>query len=356
VILNATALELVPADPANPGQARKPIGGVRVTTQGSKTFTVSARAFVLAAGGIETARLLLLSNKVYPAGAGNEADLVGRYFSDHLWIKEAAYVRFAKDGLQAPLYFDETALAGARIFAAITSRPELLKSEGIGAFRLVLAPSRMSNEGNDSLRTVASQLGHGKVPDHLGDHISNVIADFDVIADSAYKTITGAKYGWIKENGSGPYKGAFVDLNFEQRPNRESRVLLDETLDANGQRRVRLDWRFTETDRHTATRALDIAAHEFGRIGLGRTRVRLDLANGAPWPRELISSDHHSGTARMSDSPASGVVDQHCRVHSTENLYVAGSAVFPTTGYANPTLTIVALALKLSDHLAQTLT
>ena len=95
-----------------------------------------------------------------------------------------------------------------------------------------------------------------------------------------------------------------------------------------------------------------MAAREFGRIGLGRTRIRLDLANGADWPIEIKGSDHHSGTARMSSSPKTGVVgSKDCRVHSTENLYVAGSAVFPTIGYANPTLTITALAVRLADHL-----
>jgi choline dehydrogenase-like flavoprotein len=128
-------------------------------------------------------------------------------------------------------------------------------------------------------------------------------------------------------------------------------VLLDTIRDAHGQRRIRLDWRLTDTDRRTATRALDVASAEFGRIGLGRMRIRLDLTNGADWPSEIKGSDHHSGTARMSSSPKKGVVDSDCRVHSTENLYVAGSAVFPTIGYANPTLTIVALALRLADHL-----
>ena len=65
--------------------------------------------------------------------------------------------------------------------------------------------------------------------------------------------------------------------------------------------------------------------------------------------------DHHSGTARMSETPKSGVVDANCRVHSVQNLYVAGSAVFPTIGYANPTLTIVALALRLADRIERLL-
>ena len=316
---------------------------------------MSARAFVVAAGGIETARLLLLSDKVHPAGAGNETDLVGRYFMDHPWFTEAGYLRFSSDGLQAPLYFDQTPLAGARIFGAIAPSPALLERENIGGFRIVLRPSRTSTAGADSVRAVATDLQHGSIPDNLGEHLGNIFSDLGVLADSAYKTITGSKKGWITDDGEGLYKGASIDLNFEQFPNRNSRVLLDTSLDAYGQRRVRLDWRLSEADRRTATRALDIAAHEFNRIGIGRTRIRLDLSNNAPWPSELTGSDHHSGTARMSETIETGVVNADCRVHSTENLYIAGSAVFPTTGFANPTMTIVALASRLASHLEKVL-
>jgi choline dehydrogenase-like flavoprotein len=205
------------------------------------------------------------------------------------------------------------------------------------------------------MREMAGQLRHGALPDNLSEHLSNIWSDLDVIADSAYKTITGSKQGWLTQDEKTPYKGAFVDLSFEPRPNRDSRVMLDTAQDAYGQRRVKLDWRLTDTERHTATRALDIVAHEFGRLGLGRTRIRMDVANGGAWPGEMKGSDHHSGTARMSETPATGVVDANCRVHSVDNLYVAGSAVFPTIGNANPTLTIVALALRLADHLERVL-
>ena len=355
VILDSTVLELLPAA-ANPGQQRKSIGTVRVATKGNKIFTVSARLFVLALGGIETARLMLLSDKVHPAGAGNENDLVGRYFMDHPWMTEGGYLRFANDGVKAPLYFGQNSLAGARIFATITASPELLEQERIGGFRILLVPSRTSTAGADSVRTLMSDLRRGAMPTDLSEHLSNILSDFDVLADTAYKTMTGSTKGWINTDESGPYRGAFVDLNFEQRPNRDSRVLLDNALDANGQRRIRVDWRLNETDKRTATRALDLVAHEFGRIGLGRTRIRLDLANGAPWPGELMGSDHHTGTARMAENPKMGVVDGNCRVHSTTNLYVAGSATFPTGGYTNPTMTIVALAARLADHLQSRLT
>lgn len=100
---------------------------------------------------------------------------------------------------------------------------------------------------------------------------------------------------------------------------------------------------------------MELAASEFARIGLGRTRIRLNLDSSAEWPSDMSGSRHHLGTARMAGDPRRGVVDADCRVHSVENLFIAGGAVFATAGYANPTLTIVALALRLSDHLRDVL-
>src|SRR5262249_29726298 len=156
------------------------IGTVRVTTKGGKVFTVAAPLFVVAMGGIETARLLLLSDKIHPAGAGNENDLVGRYYMDHPWMTAGGYLRFAKAGYNTPLYFDQTPVAGARIFGTIMGTPALLQREHIGGFRILLTASRISNAGADSVRTVVNDLRHGKISTDLSDHLSNIVSDFDV--------------------------------------------------------------------------------------------------------------------------------------------------------------------------------
>lgn len=351
VILDATALELLPAPGHHVDQSRKQIAGVRASSIAGKPFEVTARATVVAAGGIESARLLLLSDKISPNGAGNEGDLVGRYFMDHVWLRYGSYLRFAQEGLNLPFYFDYTKLAGGRVFATIAPTRSLMEKEGIANFRIWLTPSRISTEGNDSAHVIMNAIRHGTLPDHFFHHLGNVLSQLDVLADNAYKTITGSKIGFVSGSKSAPYDGAWVDLNFEQQPNPNSRVKLGTERDALGQRRVQLDWRLTDVDRRTATRAFDIAAHEFGRLGLGRTRTSFEFTKTGEWPSTIMGSDHHIGTARMSNDPKTGVVDANCRVHSTANLYVAGSAVFPTGGFANPTLTIVALALRLAEHL-----
>ena len=139
----------------------------------------------------------------------------------------------------------------------------------------------------------------------------------------------------------------------EQAPNPDSRIALSTYRDALGLRRARVDWRLTDLDRRTLQVAAQTVALELGRLNLGRVHVPEWLLDQQPdWDRELADYNHHMGATRMASDPARGVVDRDCRVHDVHNLYIAGSSVFPTAGHVNPTLTIVALALRLADRLA----
>jgi choline dehydrogenase-like flavoprotein len=139
----------------------------------------------------------------------------------------------------------------------------------------------------------------------------------------------------------------------EQAPNPASRVTLSSERDALGMPRVRLDWRLTELDHRSFRAFYEVLGRELGRAGVGRLQMRdwVLEAPTAPWPPSLGGGWHHMGTTRMSRDPKQGVVDVNCRVHGVANLYVAGAAVYPTAGCVNPTLTLVAMTLRLSDHL-----
>jgi len=354
VLLNATALELLLSNESSINSSVKKISGVLASTLEKKQFTINSRATVTAVGGIETSRLLLLSDKIHPQGAGNEYDLVGRYFMDHPWLRSISYLRFQQPGINWPLYFNETKLASTRIFGTLIPAPELKKSKKIGGFRIWLQPSSTSTAGIESARTIINDVKQGHLTDHLGEHISNLYADANIIADATYKTLFQVSKSPFKQetNSNSPYLGSFIDLNIEQRPNPNSRLTLDTSTDALDQRQIKLDLQLHETDWHTTTTALNTVAQEFGRINAGRVYIPTEFMSNEPnWPQLITSSNHHMGGARMASDPKRGVVNADCRVHSTDNLYVAGSAVFPTSGYANPTLTIVALSLKLAAHL-----
>jgi choline dehydrogenase-like flavoprotein len=126
---------------------------------------------------------------------------------------------------------------------------------------------------------------------------------------------------------------------------------LSDTRDEFDQRRTKLSLHFSEEDRIAAGRFVRAVSRTFGLVGIGRVRSFI-AERFAPWPPRKISwGNHHMGTTRMSDDPKRGVVDKNLRMHSVSNVFIAGSSVFPTGGHVPPTLTIVALSLRLADHL-----
>jgi choline dehydrogenase-like flavoprotein len=145
-------------------------------------------------------------------------------------------------------------------------------------------------------------------------------------------------------------------LESEQAPDPSSRVMLSADRDSFGMRKAVLDWRLNDLDKRTCAAVLEAMANEIGRQGWGRVKVsEWLLSNETAWPKDLEGGHHHMGTTRMADDPKRGVVDRDCKVHGISNLYILGSSVFATGGYANPSFTIIALALRLADHLRRTL-
>jgi choline dehydrogenase-like flavoprotein len=347
VWLNANAVDLR-TDPT-----ASTVDHVRAACLGGPGFSVRARYVVLATGGLENARILLLSNRVQPAGLGNTHDLVGRYFMDHPYFPYAAVARYAKPNPSIPYV---PPLPGKQVFATLATGdesglPGQDDAEGIARFQILLSGSHRIIDGVDSLKTITSGLSHFAVPAHLWDHLGNILRDRDAVADSLYRTVTGRHTSPfpVRMDQDGPVTGAGMDILLEQAPSKDSRVTLSPERDALGQNRIILDWRLGEIERRTYRKAQTMVGLEFGRLGIGRVHATPLPDRG--WPSNILGANHHMGTTRMSDDPKTGVVDAACRMHGVANLYVAGSSVFPTSGYANPTLTIVAMALRLGDEL-----
>jgi choline dehydrogenase-like flavoprotein len=348
VHLHANATELL-----TDAEARR-VERVSVRSLDGGSFSVTAREVVLATGGLENARLLLLSRRTRATGLGNGDDMVGRYFMDHPWVPLAGLVRFTAP--VPPLLLGEQPLRGTSAFASLYPSPALLRlpRDPIGNFRAVFTPLARVSEGLDSLRALLGAAAGLTWPADAWAHLGRILADADLAADRMYRRLTGAATSpfTTPPRLGAPPRGAIIDLNLEQAPNPDSRVTLGHDRDALGQPRLVVDWRLGETERRTFAAALHLLGLEFGRLGLGRVNV----AAAETWPpADLRGSRHHMGTTRMSTSPRSGVVDSDCRVHGMANLSIAGSSVFPTSGPANPTLTIVALALRLADSLRRRL-
>jgi choline dehydrogenase-like flavoprotein len=206
-----------------------------------------------------------------------------------------------------------------------------------------LAPMRSETRarGVSSLKKIMRSIGERNVPDDFGTHLMQVITDVDEIFNAAYRKVV--------RRGPIIVKTWFWS---ECSPDPDSRVTLTDERDALGLRRIRLDWRIPQAFTRTYVRMHELLGQELGRAGIGR----LQMLHAEPGedPREHVaSSAHHMGTTRMHVDPRKGVVDANCRLHGIENLYVAGSSVFPTCGQSAATFTIVALALRLADHLKQ---
>jgi len=261
-----------------------------VRTLDGREGRVAADLAVLACGGIETPRLLLNSDAQLRHGIGNAGDHVGRYFMEHPHLPVSGLELRERDWFRC--FLERGAYDDDRQFL----------------MALGLSPAKQATE-----RVLNARAHIYRTPD-MSDH-------------------------------EAPRLGLFL----EQAPSRHSRVTLSNQRDALGMRRVRLDWRLTDLDWRTHETTGQLLAREFERLGAGH--VREGVRSRRRDTKQVLYSNHHLGTTRMSALPADGVVDPDCRVHDIANLYIAGGGVFPTVSWANPTFTVVALTLRLAEHL-----
>lgn len=350
VYLNANVARL--ATDANATRVNE----VDVAVRPGSRFRVRSAYFVLATGGLEVPRLLLVSNDAIGAGLGNRHDLVGRYFMEHLQFRPFGTLVFTKRLPRSSLFFGDRCKAcnDGPVFATLAPTVDRMREEGLTNFRIDLVPrDDQYSEWRHSYDVLKAAARQGVLPDNLGSHVGSMITHMDDLLIEGYCDVAG-----LHRDGGGPTPAdpvyANLGISCEPTPNRESRVTLDDDLDALGGRRIVLDWRIKEQDVRIIRRAMEIGALKIGELGIGRANVpMLDVEEW--WHNRLEGGHHHSGTARMSSNPREGVVDKDCRVHDVENLYVASSAVFSTVGYANPTLTIVALSIRVADHIKRRL-
>ena len=297
---------------------------LQVATLTGKRLTVSAPVYVLAAGGVENARLMLVSNSVHKTGLGNGSDCVGRYFMEHP-ERVTAHVAVTSPVVRNDL----RALRRGRAFLCLSDDAQRTH-ELLNANIDIEAMARLN------------ESPAGGVPLSIRDTLEKV--------DSLGGDVPSEDPNRIQA-----YTRLYIRAEAAPRP--DSRVTLEETnRDALGLPRPRLTFVMDTLESRTFIRSMEIVARELGARQGGRLMLRfaegaVDVPPAGPMWRGMSAGSHHMGTTRMSDTPASGVVDRNCVVHGVSNLYVAGSSVFSTGGMANPTVTIVALALRIADHI-----
>jgi choline dehydrogenase-like flavoprotein len=364
VLLHANLLELVPS-PAGSAVLHARIGALD-----ARTGTIHARHYVLASGGIENARLLLLSNSVASHGLGNDRDLVGRYFMDHPSGALGTVTTDTPERLTRPYdrslgkgpapVFPEIGLSNdaQRTHRTLSGRVHPFAVEGavpqgiraLRSFRAAIRPPVL-DEGSVLEARLCAALRNGP---HSGQ---DMVAAGESIGMLALRLGLGvgdiAKALAHRLIDKPTVKSNHVALVgfFEQAPNPDSRITLDTEVDALGKRKVCVDWRLTSLDRHTYSTAARIFGSELAKACSGTFQLEPWLLDDLGAVPQVHGTAHHLGTTRMSDDPRQGVVDRHCRVHGIANLHIAGSSVFPTGGWAFPTFTIAALSLRLGATL-----
>src|SRR6266852_469690 len=326
-----------------------------VGTLSGTRFSVAAKHFVLAAGGIENTRLLLLSNDVIADGLGNQHGLLGRFFMEHPHTKRRliARARTMPSALYGLTFRDRAVSARLSLPVALQEREELLNYSGnihpvyFGhnapgwlAFRKLVLSIDPGRQSDPYVRFPPYGRRGLSLPE-----VFDIARQFDRVTLAAF----------LQYFQPDRFISGFVlESKSEQAPNPESRVTLDYPRDAFGLNRVKLNWRMLPIDRRTVVRAEEIIGDELQRLGIG-TLAPLDPAEVEGWPANLEGGWHQIGTTRADDDPKRGVVDADGKLHGMANLFVAGSSVFPTAGAAPPTLTIVAMALRLASHLRRNL-
>lgn len=301
VYRNTNALE-IQTTPGSKGQKqviRIMARSIENAKPGRKTYFV-APYYIVAAGAIESTRILLLSD------IGNSTGNLGHYFMDHPYYWIAATFEMTKK-IPKPVrnfYFNQhwvhVPKSQATIIACLVPTHDFIKKEGIGDFRVMLG---------------------------------------------AYCGVPGT-----------------INTNWEPIPYRDSRISLAEDWemcpDIFGQKRVKVDWRASPIDSKTAKVHIMKTIEVLKGLGYGKNFVHGDMSE-SPWcwqePGAIRAGMHPMGSTRMSENPADGVVDANLRVHDTSNLYVASTSTFPTAGYENPTFTLCALCARLADHLDERL-
>lgn len=363
VLLNATVTQIgITADGCS-------FDGLEMSTILGAPYKVKARSAVIAASAIENARLLLASNTVQPRGIGNAHDLVGRFLMDHAVARVGRFKlddmvpvirRFGFYGVRhdgrTHMY-----MHGLAPTPAVQEREQLLNSAIYfmaerspddpwdALKRLVRRKSFYPVQDVRSVMSGAGLLAKGLGMMALSSNAFPTVLK-NLIVDAAIRHIPNFVVEEFQNRGL-PHKltGVSIDVISEQRPDRDSRIALSERTDRLGVPLARVDWRINHDEHRTIVRLAHLTRDVFARAGLPEPILEPWVAEGRVEDSAIIDFAHTSGTTRMSDNPQSGVVDVNCQIHGVRGLYVAGASTFPTSGHANPTLMILALAIRLAD-------
>lgn len=340
VYLHAPVTRLFSAD----GSER--IATVEVATPQHGRVQVAAGRFVLAAGGIENPRLLLLSAESPESAPGNQHGLVGRFFGDHPFVDPGHLVlnRPALLTRYFPRPAPHPAEGGFRDVLSLAPRAlvtEQVLNAGIFFYPRYESHAAFASPEGKAFLELINKLRGKAVPGDLRALVAQALRSPKHMAIGSWRRFM------VKHAPALCWR---IRAMFETEFCCDNRVTLSQEKDSLGRPRPQLRWRLSPLDLHSMSRGFKLLDQALRQAGTGRIELAFPDEPEA-WRAAAEGGKHHMGSTRMHLQPSQGVVDADSRVHGITNLYIAGSSVFPSGGFANPTLTIVALAVRLGQHL-----
>jgi choline dehydrogenase-like flavoprotein len=360
VIFKANALKILT------DESGSSVTGVEASSLDGNRFEIATKTVILAAGGLESTRLLMVSNEIKKFGLGNDHDVLGRYYLSHI-SGDLGEIRFTPKNLPVVWQY-QRAVDSVYVKRNFRIREEVQKSEHLLNFRFNLThpPFGDPDHGSSVLSAayLVKRFFRGKIPPeyskelasllylNVPQHVRNVIFGVPSLVGFAFhwlfqRILANRKYPSVSlRSRSNTYT---IHFDAEQAPNPESRVVLSNHKDCFGFPLLRTEWRSSSQDLDSIVRYHDLLREEVEESGVGELSLRKERV------MEVVSKgfgvgSHHIGTTRMSDDPNFGVVDRNCEVHGVSGLFVAAPSVFPTASFANPVLTITAMAIRVADY------
>jgi len=326
------------------------VAGVSLRCIGGNRYRIVAKQYVLAGGGIEIPRLLLASNDVATAGVGNLHDHVGRYFQEHLRAIDRYEIAKGAKNLTDKI----TGASGTLKFSRLALTDEVLRKEKLLNYlaNLTFGFSGQDTPQWEAIRRIAIAK---KPPWNVKPYAPYVSGGPNKVRWQDVKTSLARPHRTAQAAIGAGLRPKFmrkwveVGSSMEQVPRPENRVVLVAERDELGMPKVELNWSLDDFEGQTYHRGLELVLEELDRHLPGLNKRRMN--DPEQWPDHILGTWHHAGTTRMTSDPKRGVVDANTRVHGVDNLFIASSSVFPTSGATAPTKSIVCLALRLADHL-----
>ncbi|HSI24242.1 MAG TPA: GMC family oxidoreductase [Methylotenera sp.] len=374
IYAHATVVELLSSEDGSK------IERALVRTFEGKEIYFTAKQFIISANALQTPRLLLNSKRHHPNGIGNQHDNVGRYYMDHVLLASGNFVPHDPSFINKLGFYDMQGIAGASVLGRINLSPEIMRKEGLRNFSAMLFPMPWSESDIDAMNSVIElklnlTYNFAHFPENLGPYFLNIIRGRKRLFRALISIFRGrnrlfralyesvrygvpflvglGRGGWSRiANNEKKYNRLELLALIEQSPSPNNRVTLTDEKDELGCPRIKVHYTWDPQDIASIARAQKIMAEALIETGLGSYEPpKLPVES----VRTFWGAHHMMGTTRMSDDPRDGVVDRDCRVHGVENLYIAGSATFTTGGYANPTLTNLALSIRVADRVKEAL-